>query len=100
METLGVTGAVTACGGGARSAEWARIFAGVLGTDLYVCDDAVGIRGAAQVAWQALGQPVDADRWRAQRRTVTADPAAIEFYAQGYADYRHTLAAARDGWAR
>ncbi|MFD5393479.1 FGGY family carbohydrate kinase [Streptomyces sp. NPDC127097] len=100
METLGVTGAVTACGGGARSAEWARVFAGVLGTDLYVCDDAVGIRGAAQVAWQALGQPVDAGRWHAQRRTVTADPAAIEFYAQGYADYRHSLAAAREGWSR
>ena len=100
MENLGVSGAVTACGGGARSAEWARIFAGVLATDLHVCDDAVGIRGAAQVCWEALGEPIDAEQWRAQRRTVTADPEAIDFYADGYASYLRTLAAAREGWSR
>lgn len=99
METLGVSGAVTACGGGARSGEWARIFAGVLGTDLHVSDEAVGIRGAAQVAWDALGTPVDADEWRAQRRTVTADPEAVEYYADGYAAYRRTLTTAREGWS-
>ena len=66
-------GAITACGGGARSGEWARIFAGVLGRDLDVCDDAVGIRGAAQTAWHSLGTPVDAAAWRAPRRTVPAD---------------------------
>ncbi|MFB6553776.1 FGGY family carbohydrate kinase [Streptomyces sp. NPDC056405] len=99
METLGVSGAVTACGGGARSGEWVRIFAGVLGTGLHVCDDATGIRGAAQVAWEALGEPVDADRWRVHRRTVTADPAAIEFYAHGYSDYRRALSTAREAWS-
>lgn len=99
METLGASGAVTACGGGARSAEWARIFAGVLGVDLHVCDEAVGIRGAAQVCWEALGEPIDAERWRAQRHTVTADPEAIDFYADGYASYLRGLAAAREGWS-
>ncbi|GAB2833544.1 FGGY family carbohydrate kinase [Streptomyces daliensis] len=99
METLGVSRAVTACGGGARSGEWARIFAGVLGTDLHVTDDAVGIRGAAQVAWDALGTPVDAEAWRAHRRTVTADPEATAFYADGYAAYLRTLTTAREAWS-
>ncbi|MBA0052354.1 carbohydrate kinase [Streptomyces sp. AJS327] len=98
METLGVSGTVTACGGGARSGEWARIFASVLGADLLVTDDAVGIRGAARVAWDALGTPVDEERWSAHRRTVTADPAAAEFYERGYAAYLRTLATARAAW--
>lgn len=98
METLGVSGTVTACGGGARSGEWARIFAGVLGRDLHICDDAVGIRGAAQVAWDALGTPVDADAWRARRRTVTAERGLTDHYAEGYAAYRHALDTAREGW--
>ncbi|MFE1977640.1 FGGY-family carbohydrate kinase, partial [Streptomyces hygroscopicus] len=99
METLGVSGTVTACGGGARSGEWARVFAGVLGGDLDVCDDAVGIRGAAQVAWHALGTPVDAAAWRAPRRTVTAERGLIDHYAEGYAAYRRALDLAREGWS-
>jgi len=99
METLGVCGSITACGGGARSGEWARIFAGVLGRDLDVCDDAVGIRGAAQTAWHSLGTPVDAGAWRAPRRTVPAERGLIDHYAEGYADYRLALDAARDGWS-
>ncbi|GHJ37530.1 hypothetical protein Sm713_31390 [Streptomyces sp. TS71-3] len=86
METLGVTGTVTACGGGTRSAEWAQVFAGVLGTDLVVCDADAGILGAAQVAWDSLGEPADAERWRAARRTVTAEPSSAAYYEQGYAD--------------
>ncbi|NLU70295.1 FGGY-family carbohydrate kinase [Streptomyces sp. HNM0574] len=99
METLGIDGAVTACGGGARSGEWARIFAGVLGRDLYVSDEAVGIRGAAQAAWDALGSPVDAEEWRARRRLVTADRAAVAHYADGYAAYQRTLTTARESWS-
>lgn len=99
METLGVSGSVTACGGGARSGEWARIFAGVLGRDLHVSDEAVGIRGAAQVAWDALGDPVDPGQWRAQSRLVTAGPEAVEFYDHGYHAYLRTLTAARQSWS-
>lgn len=100
LETLGVSAAVTACGGGARSGEWGRIFAGVLGRDLHVREDAVGIRGAAQVAWSALGTPVDttAGEWGAAQRTVRADPEAIAFYEDGYAAYLAALASARAAW--
>ncbi|MGW8379286.1 FGGY-family carbohydrate kinase [Streptomyces sp. ODS28] len=100
METLGVSGTITASGGGARSGEWARIFAGVLGRELHVCDDAVGIRGAARVAWDALGTPVDPAEWRAGIRVVTADQEAVDHYAQGYDRYLRTLTTARsEGWS-
>lgn len=100
LETLGVSGAVTACGGGARSGEWGRIFAGVLGRDLHVREDAVGIRGAARVAWSALGVGIDtgAEGWRTAARTVRADEDAVAFYEKGYAEYLRTLAAARESW--
>ncbi|WP_016909522.1 FGGY-family carbohydrate kinase [Streptomyces xiaopingdaonensis] len=98
LETLGFDGSVTACGGGTRSGEWDRIFAGVLGRDVHVRDDAVGIRGAAQVAWEALGRPVDAAEWHADRRTVRADPQAAEEYERGYAAYLSTLKTARESW--
>lgn len=58
----------------------------------------MGIRGAAQVAWDALGTPVDADAWRARRRTVTAERGLTDHYAEGYAAYRHALDTAREGW--
>lgn len=96
LETLGVSAEITACGGGARSGEWGRVFAGVLGRDLHVREDAVGIRGAARVAWSALG--VDADATGVPARTVRADPEAVEYYEAGYAEYLRTLAAARESW--
>ncbi|MDJ1133781.1 FGGY family carbohydrate kinase [Streptomyces iconiensis] len=100
LETLGVSGAVTASGGGARSGEWGRIFAGVLGRDLHVREDAVGIRGAARVAWSALGVGIDtsAAEWQTAARTVRADPEAVTFYEAGYEAYLRTLAAARESW--
>ncbi|GAA2624428.1 FGGY family carbohydrate kinase [Streptomyces axinellae] len=96
LETLGVSAEVTACGGGARSGEWGRVFAGVLGRDLHVREDAVGIRGAARVAFTALG--ADAEVTGAPARTVRADPEAVEFYEAGYAAYLRALAAARESW--
>lgn len=99
METLGVSGSVTACGGGARSRAWSEIFAAVLGTELHICDDAVGIRGVARIAWEALGEPVDAEQWRARRRTVVPDRAAVGHYEHGYADYRQSLTTARESWS-
>ncbi|NGO73118.1 FGGY family carbohydrate kinase [Streptomyces boncukensis] len=96
LETLGVAGDVTACGGGARSGEWGRIFAGVLGRDLYVRDDAVGIRGAARAAWEALGVPARAEG--PPPRVIRADDEAIAHYERGYAGYLRTLEAARANW--
>jgi sugar (pentulose or hexulose) kinase len=99
LETLGCSGEVSACGGGARSGAWSQIFADVLDTELHIPDDeGVGVRGAAQVAWDALGTPVDVHEWRCGRRTVTPDPGGVARYRQGYRDYREDLAVAREGW--
>lgn len=99
LETLGYSGEVSACGGGARSAAWSQIFADVLDTELHVPDDeGVGVRGAAQVAWEALGTPVDVDEWRCGRRTVRPDPEGVARYREGYGDYREMLDVARKGW--
>ncbi|MFF8844190.1 FGGY family carbohydrate kinase [Streptomyces sp. NPDC015127] len=99
VETLGVSGTVAACGGGARSRAWSEIFAAVLGTELRVCDDAVGIRGVARVAWEALGETVDTEQWRARCRPVLPDPAAVDHYDHGYAAYLRTVTTARESWA-
>ncbi|SES37020.1 FGGY-family carbohydrate kinase [Streptomyces qinglanensis] len=108
LETLGVDGAITACGGGARSGEWGRIFAGVLGRDVHVREDAVGIRGAARVAWRALGADAAAGSGGDGggvagpggdgSRVARADAEAVAFYEDGYRRYLDTLETARRSW--
>lgn len=99
METLGLSGEVSACGGGARSSQWRRIFADVLDAELHIPDDeGVGVRGAAQVAWEALGTPVDVAEWRCARHTVRPEPENVAHYRQGYRDYLDSLSVAREGW--
>ena len=89
---------ITACGGGARSGEWGRIFAGVLGRDVHVREDAVGIRGAARVAWRALGADSAAGGSLAGGRVARADEEAVAFYEDGYHRYLDTLEKARQSW--
>ncbi|MBK0870305.1 MULTISPECIES: FGGY-family carbohydrate kinase [unclassified Saccharopolyspora] len=99
LEAAGLTGSVSACGGGARSATWGQIFADVLGRPLHVPHEAgVGARGAAMTAWDALGEPVDREQWAAARRTVSPDPAAAEFYERGYRAYLESIDRARPVW--
>ncbi|MDF4254089.1 FGGY-family carbohydrate kinase [Streptomyces sp. WMMB303] len=97
LETLGVDGAITACGGGARSGEWGRIFAGVLGRDVHVREDAVGIRGTARVAWRALGADAPGPGGDGAR-VARADAEAVAFYEDGYRRYLDTLETARRSW--
>lgn len=95
-----MTGEVAASGGGLGSSEWAVIFADVLGRPLYLPDSAaVGSLGAALVAWQALGRPVDEEQWRARRRRIDPDPTRSAVYEHGYAAYRRDLDRARSEWA-
>lgn len=96
LESLGVTREITACGGGTRSGEWGRIFAGVLGRDVHIREDAVGIRGAARVAWNALGTTPETPP--PPSRTARADPDAVTFYEDGYQTYLATLETARRSW--
>lgn len=99
LESAGLTGAVSACGGGARSAAWSQIFADVLGRPLHVpYEEGVGARGAAMAAWDSLGKPIDREKWAAQRWTVVPDPKATEFYARGYEEYLASIDRARPVW--
>ncbi|MCI2422799.1 carbohydrate kinase [Saccharopolyspora sp. K220] len=99
LESAGLTGAVSACGGGARSAAWSQIFADVLGRPLHVPhEEGVGARGAAMTAWDSLGEPVDREQWAAARRTVVPHPSAVEFYERGYREYLLSIDRARPLW--
>ncbi|GAA4865199.1 FGGY-family carbohydrate kinase [Saccharopolyspora rosea] len=99
LEAAGLTGEVSACGGGARSAAWSQIFADVLGTSLHVpYEEGVGARGAAMTAWDSLGEPVDREKWAAARRVVRPHPNAVEFYERGYRDYLASIDRARPLW--
>ncbi|WP_433872363.1 FGGY family carbohydrate kinase [Saccharopolyspora sp. CA-218241] len=99
LETAGLTGEVSACGGGARSAAWSQIFADVLGRPLHVPhEEGVGARGAAMTAWDSLGEPVDRQRWAQARRVVQPHPSAVEFYERGYREYLDSIDRARPLW--
>ncbi|RFA13184.1 carbohydrate kinase [Subtercola boreus] len=99
FDTMGLDGDVAACGGGLQSEEWAHIFADVLGRPLYLPDaSAVGSRGAALVAWAALGSPVDDELWRSQRRRIDPDASRSTVYDERYREYRERLESARALW--
>src|SRR5690606_2694076 len=101
LEAAGLTGEVSACGGGARSTAWSQVFADVLGRPVHVpLEEGVGARGAAMAAWAALGDPVDHERWAAERRPVHPEPRAAEFYERGYRAYLDTIENARPLWQR
>ncbi|WP_026453394.1 FGGY-family carbohydrate kinase [Saccharomonospora iraqiensis] len=100
LEAAGLTGEVSACGGGARSARWSQIFADVLGRPLHLPqEEGAGARGAAMTAWDALGDPVDRERWAAARWTVRPRAEVAGFYERGYREYLAALDRARPHWA-
>ncbi|MGW2330071.1 FGGY family carbohydrate kinase [Streptomyces sp. NPDC001700] len=99
LEAAGLSGRLALCGGGVRSAAWTEIFANVIGHPAAVPDEPeVGARGAAVVAWQSLGDPVDAPHWRSASRTVEPRAELRGAYEEGYAGYRDRLARALDEW--
>ena len=99
FDVMGLNGEVAACGGGLQSEEWAHIFADVLNRPLYLPNDsAVGSRGAALIAWQALGTPVDEELWRSQRRRIEPHLGRAALYEQSYGAYRRHLESARALW--
>ncbi|WP_345625834.1 FGGY-family carbohydrate kinase [Rugosimonospora acidiphila] len=98
LTEAGLTGEVTACGGGVRSAGWAQIFADVLGRPVRVLtDDETGARGAALAALRVIGEPPLAHA--PTGHTYEPDPATAGRYQDGYARYLDHLAQARAGWA-
>jgi xylulokinase len=78
-------------GGGANSALWAQIHADVTGRPVRQVADPVlaGVRGAALVAWHAMGVVAVADMSGAVevRRTFVPDPSVTEIYHQMYGEF-------------
>lgn len=97
LTTAGLTGELTACGGGVASAAWAQIFADVLDRPVRVLSgDEVGARGAALAALRTVGAPAFTG---APPSTVYEPGPAAARYADGYARYLDEIARARPVWA-
>lgn len=101
LEAIGFHGDLAVSGGGARTTAWAQLIADALGRPIHLPhEEQAGIRGAAMVAWQRIGNPVDTQAWNAQRTTLSPDPRSQDALEAGYRDYLADLAAARHEWTR
>jgi erythritol kinase (D-erythritol 1-phosphate-forming) len=91
-----LTGALTACGGGIASADWAQVFADVLDRPVRVlAGEEIGARGAALAALSTMD--VDPAGWTPAGRMF--EPAAADRYAAGYDRYLAQIAQARPNWS-
>lgn len=99
FDTLGGSGEIVATGGAFAAVGAPQLFADVLGRTIYLPDeDLVGVRGAALVAWSAIGDPVDVEPWRLRRTAVEPDPELAAFYDERYREYLADLGEARKRW--
>jgi sugar (pentulose or hexulose) kinase len=101
LQAAGLTGRLLVCGGGTRSLPWLRLIASVLGRPIELArTPEVGARGAVLAALQAIGRPVDMDRWTAPESVIDPDPSTVDFYTGAYADYLVRQQSARARWQR
>jgi erythritol kinase len=99
LEAAGLDGELSGCGGGLGTEAFAQMIADATGRTLHVPDEPfVGARGAAAVAWAALGEPVDEDAWAQDRRTIAPRDDLTEQYEAGYVRYRADVQQARQRW--
>ncbi len=96
LSAAGLTGALSACGGGFATPAWAQIFADVLGRPITLpAEPQLGARGAVQAAHEALGlPPLPAP----PARTIDPDPTATAFYLDEYARYLTQVEQSRPSW--
>lgn len=100
LEAAGLDGELSGCGGGLGTAAFAQLIADATGRSLHVPHETfVGARGAAAVAWAALGTPVDEDAWAADRRVVEPQEALRDQYEAGFERYRADVREARQRWS-
>lgn len=99
LEAAGLDGELSGCGGGLGTAAFAQLIADATGRSLHVPHEPfVGARGAAVVAWAALGTPVDHDAWTADRRVIDPQDQVRDQYEAGFARYREDVREARQRW--
>jgi sugar (pentulose or hexulose) kinase len=99
FDALGLDGELSACGGGTQSEALAQIFADVLARPVLIPRESmVGARGAAAVAWQSMGDPVDLDAWSEDRRVVEPTDDGVALHEAGYQRYLDDVGRARTAW--
>ncbi|MFJ4964017.1 Erythritol kinase [Streptomyces sp. ADI96-02] len=98
LETAGLSGTLALCGGGARSAMWARLIADVLGRPVRIpLEEQVGALGVVSVARASLSPGYRAPVPPGEAVDPREDLRAL--YEDGYARYRAELGTARGQWA-
>lgn len=99
FDTIGLNGELSATGGGMKSKYWAQLFSDVMGAPLHVPrEELVGARGAALVAWDALGRSVDHDQWKSDRDVIMPNAANARAYDDRFNGYLADVAHARAQW--
>ncbi|MBC9226964.1 carbohydrate kinase [Aeromicrobium sp. 636] len=99
LEAAGLDGELSGCGGGLGTPAFAQLIADATGQALHVpYEPFVGARGAAAVAWAALGTPVDEDAWAEDRQVITPQDDLRDRFEAGYAAYLADVREARQRW--
>ncbi|TYC12616.1 carbohydrate kinase [Micromonospora sp. MP36] len=99
LEAAGLTGTLTACGGGLASPAWTQILTDVLDRPVRVLSgQEIGARGAALAAAAAVGVPFASEP--PPGRIHRPRPEAARRYAEGYQRYLDHVAQARAVWCR
>ena len=100
IETVGLSGRLFVCGGGASSRVWRQMIADVLQVPLYVARrPEVGARGAAMAAMDVAKIAYDHAEWTAPESIVEPNSKATHYQA-GYHYYLETVASARKLWRK
>lgn len=99
IESAGLTGTVSVCGGGASSQMWSQMIADVLQRPLQIAPrPEVGARGAAIAAMNVLQIDYDHGLWTRPEGVIRPDPTTAAHYERAFAHYLETVSAARTLW--
>src|SRR5208337_5084769 len=98
IESVGLDGRLSVCGGGANSRVWCQMIADVLQEPLYVARrPEVGARGVAMATMDVVGVPYDHESWTRAEAVIEPRSDAGR-YEDGYAHYLETVESARRLW--
>ena len=98
IESIGFSGRLSVCGGGANSSAWRQMIADVLQTPLALArGPEVGARGVAMATMDVLGLAYDFDAWTKPDSITQPNPGAAR-RREGYAYYLEQVEAARKLW--
>ncbi|MCL6437613.1 MAG: carbohydrate kinase [Rubrobacteraceae bacterium] len=101
LQTAGLEGEITICGGGVESQAWRQIFADVLQRPLKIArKPEVGARGAAMAALISAGEDFDAAGWTRPEGYVEPQREVAAFYEESFGHYLASVEAARGLWSR